>query len=87
MDGDPNIALPCDGHVLPCCMAAGSFSFPNVPPSAELDYDLELVDFEGVDEVCMKMFLPHHRGSCALDCSAIKGMQGLELLVQKMRSV
>ena len=31
---------------------AGSFSFPNVPPNAELEYDLELVDFEAVNEVC-----------------------------------
>ena len=34
----------------PLCVA-GSFSFPNVPPAAELEYDLELVDYEIFDEV------------------------------------
>ena len=32
-------------------MPAGSFSFPNVPPSAELEYEVELVDFDAADEV------------------------------------
>lgn len=32
-------------------ITAGSFSFPHVPPQAELEYELELVDFEPVDEV------------------------------------
>jgi hypothetical protein len=41
-------------------LTAGSFSFPNVPPRAELEYDLELVDFEGVDEVLSSNQAPPH---------------------------
>ncbi|EIE25611.1 hypothetical protein COCSUDRAFT_83618 [Coccomyxa subellipsoidea C-169] len=29
----------------------GSFSFPNVPPNAELEYQVELVDFDAADEM------------------------------------
>lgn len=32
---------------------AGSFSFPFVPPNANLEYETELLGFEDVDEVCM----------------------------------
>jgi FKBP-type peptidyl-prolyl cis-trans isomerase len=31
--------------------AKGSFSFPSVPPDAELFYDVELLEFEPVKEV------------------------------------
>ena len=31
---------------------AGSFSFPAVPPDAKLTYEMELIDFEAVNEVC-----------------------------------
>lgn len=37
-------------------ITAGSFSFPHVPPQAELEYELELVDFEPVDEVSIINF-------------------------------
>lgn len=63
----------CDGDALSCCMHAGSFSFPNVPPNAELDYDLELIDFEGVDEVCKIYCCSYHQASVApvqLPCRA-----------------
>jgi hypothetical protein len=30
----------------------GSFSFPTVPPGADLEYELELIEFSAVDEVC-----------------------------------
>lgn len=29
----------------------GSFSFPTVPPNAELEYDLELLEWEAADDV------------------------------------
>ena len=49
---------------------AGSFSFPNVPPNAELEYDLDLVDFEAVNEVCTS---PHaHHGTAPF--AAFAGM-------------
>ena len=31
--------------------SAGRFSFPAVPPDAELTYEVELIGFEPVDEV------------------------------------
>ena len=31
--------------------AAGSFSFPFVPPGSDLEYELELLGFDEVDEV------------------------------------
>ena len=38
---------------------AGSFSFPAVPPCAELEYELELLDFDPADEVlCHAVFVP-----------------------------
>ena len=38
---------------------AGSFSFPAVPPCAELEYELELLDFDPADEVlCHTVCIP-----------------------------
>lgn len=33
------------------CQRPGSFSFPTVPPGADLEYELELIEFSEVDEV------------------------------------
>ena len=32
-------------------IGAGSFSFPSVPPNSPLTYEVELLDFDAVDEV------------------------------------
>ena len=37
--------------------AAGNFSFPSVPPDADLEYEAELISFEPVDEVCSPSLL------------------------------
>lgn len=50
------------------CECAGSFSFPNVPPHAELEYEVELVDFDPADEVSSRSdfsMLQHWVGSHA----------------------
>lgn len=39
--------------------AAGSFSFPAVPPRCDLTYEIELVEFEAVDEVGAPMLRLH----------------------------
>lgn len=40
-------------------LCAGSFSFPAVPPLAELEYELELLDFDPADEVaCHAVCIP-----------------------------
>ncbi len=38
-------------HCMRFDICAGSFSFPAVPPRAELEYELELLDFDPADEV------------------------------------
>ena len=48
----PNMLIKLMGKPhTPDASHEGSFSFPNVPPRAELEYDLELLDFDPADEV------------------------------------
>ena len=51
-------------------MPAGSFSFPNVPPNSELEYEVELVDFDPADEVGQGLPSLHLNGISL--CSSIR---------------